>query len=124
MYATCHPSHPGEVIADKLARMKQGSNITRLAGKLGVSRSRLQRVMLGRAPVKADLAIRLARILGMSPKSWLSLQADYDLWKAQARRNDRPRHHEASDVPLVILIMAGRGAAERGGRERVGRIHR
>jgi antitoxin HigA-1 len=29
------------------------------------------------------MAIRLSKVLGRSPESWLQMQANYDLWMAQ-----------------------------------------
>ena len=63
--------------------------MTEFAKRLGVSRVALSRVVNGRAPVSAELALRLAVALGGSAQSWLRMQVSYDLWQAQKKR--RPK---------------------------------
>ena len=53
-----------------------------LARRLGVSRSRLGRIVRGKTGVTAADALRLSRVWGMSPDFWLGLQQDWDLWHA------------------------------------------
>ena len=53
-----------------------------LARRLGVSYPRLNEIINGRRSVTPDTALRLARVLGMSPDFWLGLQQDWDLWHA------------------------------------------
>lgn len=85
---TCmhNPPHPGEVLADTVL---QELTVTELANRLSVSRVALSRVVNGRAAVSAELAIRLARVLGGSAESWLRMQVSYDLWHAEKKR--RPK---------------------------------
>jgi addiction module HigA family antidote len=53
-----------------------------LAIQLGISYPRLNEVVKGKRAVTPDTALRLARVLGMSPDFWLGLQLDWDLWHA------------------------------------------
>jgi antitoxin HigA-1 len=41
--------------------------------------------MHGRAPISSDLAVRLERAGIGSARTWLAVQADYDLWQAEHR---------------------------------------
>src|SRR5437870_3154883 len=82
-----NPPHPGEVLQDTV--LSSGLTITSFAKRLGVSRVALSRVINGRAAVSAELAIRLAAMLGGSAESWLRMQVSYDLWQAQRKR--RPK---------------------------------
>jgi len=52
-----------------------------LADRLGVSRRTVSEVLHERRAVTPDLAIRLARMLGHSPESYLSMQTDVDVWQ-------------------------------------------
>ena len=81
------PPHPGEILQDTV--LSSGISVTEFAGKLGVSRVALSRVVNGRAAVSADMALRLAAALGGSAESWLRMQAAYDLWHASRKR--RPK---------------------------------
>jgi addiction module HigA family antidote len=42
--------------------------------------------------VTADTAMRLGRLFGMSPQSWLNLQAQYDLEVAENELGDKIDH--------------------------------
>ena len=37
--------------------------------------------------VSPEMAIRLSKVLGRSPESWLLMQDKYDLWKARQNVN-------------------------------------
>jgi addiction module HigA family antidote len=50
-----------------------------LAKALNVSTPRINDVVRGRRGVSADTAMRLARYFGGDARSWLNLQAAYDL---------------------------------------------
>lgn len=54
-----------------------------------VSAMRVSHVINGTRPVTAELALRIGKALGQSPRYWLNLQADYDIKQAQvAAGND------------------------------------
>jgi addiction module HigA family antidote len=76
-----NPAHPGEVLRD-LYLKPLGVSITGAADALGVTRKHISAIVNGRAPVSADMAIRLARALGTEPEIWVNMQAQYDLWEA------------------------------------------
>jgi addiction module HigA family antidote len=63
-----------------------------VADELGISRNRLNELILGKRSVTADTAIRLERRFGMSARFWLHLQADYDL---QVARESAPARRRA-----------------------------
>lgn len=78
------PPHPGlsigEFCLDPLAL-----SITAAAELLGVSRKHLSQVTNGRAPISADMAVRLAKAFGGGAEVWLRQQTDHDLWHAEKR---------------------------------------
>lgn len=77
-----NPPHPGEFIkATYLEPFSISQN--EMADRLGVARSTFSRLIRGEHRVSSEMAIRLARVLGRSPESWLSLQAQYDLFHAK-----------------------------------------
>ncbi|MGR3178321.1 MAG: HigA family addiction module antitoxin [Candidatus Anammoxibacter sp.] len=49
---------------------------------MGVSYSRLNKIICGKQSLTPDIALRLARVVGMSADFWLGLQQDWDLWHA------------------------------------------
>lgn len=94
-----NPPHPGAILADTVLRNQDGLSVSEFARVLGVSRVALSRVVNGRAPVRAELAIRLAAALGGSAESWLNMQVAYDLWHAKKRR--RPKIERLRDAEAV-----------------------
>ena len=80
-----NPSHPGETLRD-LYLVPLGVSITTAAEALGVSRKHVSEIVNGRAPVSAEMAVRLAAALGTEAEFWVNLQAQYDLWEAVQRK--------------------------------------
>ena len=85
------PVHPGEVLReDFLAPLNMSANA--LAKALNVSAPRINDVVRERRGITADTAMRLARYFGGDARSWLNLQAAYDLRlaeRANAKRIER-----------------------------------
>ena len=75
------PTHPGKMILEEFLK-PLGMTQAELARRLNVSYPRLNQIVKGRRSVTPDTALRLARVLGMSPDFWLDLQQDWDLWHA------------------------------------------
>ncbi len=85
------PVHPGEVLREDFLR-PAGLTANALAKALHVSAPRINDVVRERRGVSADTAMRLARFFGGDARSWLNLQAMYDLRLAEianARRIER-----------------------------------
>ena len=85
------PVHPGEVLReDYLVPLEMSANA--LAKALNVPAPRVNDIVRERRGVRADTAMRLARYFGGDARSWLNLQAAYDLRVAElenARRIER-----------------------------------
>jgi addiction module HigA family antidote len=85
------PVHPGEVLREDFLR-PAGLTANALARALHVPAPRINDVVRERRGVSADTAMRLARFFGGDARSWLNLQAIYDLRLAEianARRIER-----------------------------------
>jgi len=85
------PVHPGEVLReDYLAPLNLSANA--LAKALNVPTPRINDIVRERRGVSADTAMRLARYFSGDARSWLNLQAAYDLRvaeQASAKRIER-----------------------------------
>ena len=85
------PVHPGEILReDYLAPLNLSANA--LAKALSVPAPRINDVVRERRGITADTAMRLARYFGGDARSWLNLQAAYDLRlaeQANAKRIER-----------------------------------
>ena len=82
-----NPPHPGESVHYDCIEAC-GLSIAEAATHLGVNEHELTEVCEARAPVTADLAIRLDLAFGGGARIWLALQADYDLAQARQRAGD------------------------------------
>ena len=55
--------------------------VTEAAGRLGISRQTLHKILAERSPVTAEMALRLGKFCGNGPGLWLRLQQQVDLWE-------------------------------------------
>ena len=93
------PTHPGEMILEEFLKPLDMTQ-AELARRLGVSYPRLNEIVKGRRSVTPDTALRLARVLGMSPDFWLGLQQDWDLWHVM-------KSPEAAEILRLEPIASG-----------------
>ena len=82
------PVHPGEVIREDFM-VPLGLSANALAKALNVPAPRINDIVRGRRGVSADTAMRLARYFGGDARSWLNLQAAYDLRVAEIASGKR-----------------------------------
>jgi len=79
-----NPIHPGDFIKRVyLIPFKLGSN--ELARKLRVSAGLVSRLINGKIDISPEMAIKLSKVLGRSPQSWLLMQDNYNLDKVKDR---------------------------------------
>ncbi len=77
------PMHPGEVL-DELYLKPLEMSAGALAKKLGVPRTRIERIVRGQTSVTPDTAFRLAKAFKTTPHYWMNMQMSYDLAQAGA----------------------------------------
>lgn len=82
-----NPLHPGEVIKE-LCLDPLGLTVTAAAEALGVSRKTLSAILNGKAGISPEMAIRLSIAFDTSAESWLTQQAQYELWHAEQHRKE------------------------------------
>lgn len=95
------PTHPGEILRDDVLPELRLS-VAEAARQLRVSRKTLHRLLAGRAPVTAEMALRLGRFCGNGPDLWLRMQQAHDLWHARERLGEELEtifeHHGAQET--------------------------
>ncbi len=97
------PIHPGIILKyDYLEPLS--IKIYELAELLGVSRVTVSKIVNERAPVTANIALRLSKTFNTTPDLWLNLQLKYDLWHAE---NDSKEWMKAKPVHFDQLSQAG-----------------
>jgi addiction module HigA family antidote len=77
-----NPPHPGEFI-ESVYLEPFGISCRTLATHLGVAASTLSRIVKGKSAISPEMALRLSKTLGRTPESWLSMQDNYELWRAK-----------------------------------------
>lgn len=95
-----NPLHPGAFIKRVyLQPFDVGSN--ELARKLQVSTGLVSRLLNGKTDISPAMALKLSKVLGRSPESWLLMQDNFDLW--QARKEVDLNNFEAICFPSRII---------------------
>jgi len=80
------PMHPGAFIRRVyLEPFNVGSN--QLARQLKVSPGLVSRLLNENAGISPLMALKLSKVVGRSPESWLQMQDNYDLWLARLTIN-------------------------------------
>ena len=82
------PVHPGEVLREDFL-VPLGMSANALAKALNVPAPRINDIVRERRGISADTAMRLARYFGGDTRSWLNLQAAYDLRVAEIENAKR-----------------------------------
>lgn len=73
-----NPPHPGEFIREVYLE-PFGISSRQLASSLKVSPSTLSRLLKGDSGISPEMSLRLSKVLGRSPESWLAMQDRHDL---------------------------------------------
>ena len=92
------PSHPGELLRE-IVLPAIGKPKVEIARLLGISRQALYDILNEKAPVTADMAVKLGKLCGNGANLWINLQRSYDLWHAERRVDVSkiPTLHEAAE---------------------------
>jgi antitoxin HigA-1 len=89
--------HPGELLREDVMPAL-GRTRAEIARLLGISRQMLHSILTERAPVTAEMALRLGKLCGNGPDLWLALQTRYDL--------DRLREAKRSEIDAIPTLVA------------------
>lgn len=76
------PMHPGEVLKELYLDPLELRAIA-FARRLGVPRTRTERLIKGTTGITPDTALRLARVFSTTTAYWVNLQASYDMALAE-----------------------------------------
>jgi addiction module HigA family antidote len=73
------PSHPGEILRELFIK-ERGLTITKVAEGIGVARGNLSAIVIERAGISPQVAIKLSEAFGNTAQFWINLQKNYELW--------------------------------------------
>lgn len=80
-----NPAHPGKVLKE-LWLDPMGMTITEAAGRLGVARKTISRIINGHGAITPEMALRIEIVFGSTAETWLTMQSAYDLWQMKDLR--------------------------------------
>jgi len=86
-YVPAPPISPGDVLRDFILSDPEITQ-ERLAKAMQVSRFSINQIVNGKRAVTAEMALKLARVLSTTPKLWLDLQRDVDLYAARRKLDE------------------------------------
>ena len=76
------PLHPGVILKDVLIDSTD-LTISEAAGRLGVTRTTLSRLLNQHSGISPEMALRLSILLNTSIDMWVNLQSQYDIWNVK-----------------------------------------
>ena len=76
------PVHPGEVLREEFLKPLKLTPYA-VSARIGIPRTRIERLAREETPVTADTALRLGKFFKTTPAFWMNMQAQYDLEKAE-----------------------------------------
>ena len=86
------PSHPGEILKDVwLSELvlsqsefaQKLSDATKGEIKKTTMQTKLSEIINGKRAMSAEFAVLLSRVLKTSPRMWMNLQVNLDIWEAE-----------------------------------------
>ena len=80
--------YPGEILLEEFLK-PMGISQTKLANTMLVSPCRINEIILGKRAITADIALRLAKVFGISVQFWMGLQDEYELRETLPSTQDK-----------------------------------
>ncbi len=80
--------HPGSVLLHDFIE-PLGISRYKVAKLAGMQQRRIDEICAGTRAVTADTALRLGRLFGMEPQTWMNLQVQFDLESADLQNRKR-----------------------------------
>ena len=81
------PTHPGEILLEEFLK-PMGMTQQQLARQIRVPFQRINELVNRRRGVTPATALRLSRLFGNTPDSWMNLQIRWDLYRAQKKESE------------------------------------
>jgi len=66
--------------------------VSEFAGRLGVDRQTLHRILACKRGITPEMALRIGRLTGNGPGLWLRMQQNYDIWQIEQTKADELAH--------------------------------
>jgi len=86
---TRRPTHPGAILREDILPELSVTQAV-FANHLGVSRLSVSELLHEKRALTAEMAVRVAKVVGGSPESWLRMQEALDIWEAEMKFKENP----------------------------------
>lgn len=96
------PTHPGEILREDVLPALDVTQAV-LASHLGVSRLTVSEILHEKRGISAEMAVRIARVIGGTPQSWLHMQEAVDIWEVEQKFQQHP---ELAPTAITLLALA------------------
>ena len=96
------PTHPGEILREDVLPALDVTQAV-LASHLGVSRLTVSEILHEKRGISAEMAVRIARVIGGTPQSWLHMQEAVDIWEVEQKFQQYP---ESAPTAITLLALA------------------
>jgi len=106
-----YPIPPGETIKETIEA--NGWSQTELARRMARPIKTVNEIIHGKAAITADTALQLERVLGVTSKFWLNLEANYQMIKAKAEADKKLALEFKQAVNFPYAQMAKMGWVKR-----------
>jgi antitoxin HigA-1 len=86
------PRHPGEILKNiwlhelGVTQSQFAETLSKVTGgqvKASTMQTKLSEIIHGKRAMSADFAVLLAQVLDTSPRMWMNLQVNLDIWEAE-----------------------------------------
>ncbi|HHT9105065.1 MAG TPA: HigA family addiction module antitoxin [Candidatus Wujingus californicus] len=81
------PTHPGGILKRHYLE-PLNLTVSEFAKSLGVSRKTLSRIVNEHGSITPAMALRLSKAFSTTPRLWLNLQQNYDLWHVSQKSQE------------------------------------
>jgi len=96
------PTHPGAILRKNILPELDITQAA-FANHLGVSRLTVSQILHEKIGISAEIAVRLSKVIGGTPESWLHMQEAVDLWEVEQRFKSNPA---IAPMAMKLLIAA------------------
>ena len=97
------PTHPGAILREDILPELDITQAA-FANHLGVSRLSVSEILHEKRGVSAEMAVRLSKVIGGTPESWLHMQEAVDLWEVEQRFKSNPAIAPMAMKQLIAAV--------------------
>lgn len=98
-------THPGEILLEEFLK-PLGITQAEFARHIGMDTATMSAIVNGRRDITPTMALKMGQALGVSPETWVNLQAMHDFTKNRESLRSRKKMPRLRVMPKVKKAMA------------------